>query len=161
MELLKLALSLEEDLKTYYREQAALNSENSLSKVFHLLAKEEEKHVEILQSYAEKMELPLTDSNILLEVQSIFKEMKDFKSEINKYPSQLEVYRMALLKEEQSLNFYKDLYSKASEEQSKDVFRYLIKQEDTHCVILEELVKRVNRPEEWVEDAEFGIREDY
>ena len=68
---------------------------------------------------------------------------------------------MALEKEQESLKFYQDLYAVASEEQSKTVFQYLINQEDKHCVILEELVKLVSRPDEWVESAEFGKREDY
>lgn len=161
MELLELALSLEEDLKIYYSKQAELNSGNSLSKVFRLLEKEEEKHTEILKSYAENILLPLSEHKILSEVQPIFKEIKDYNSEIKQNPGQLDVYRMALEKEEQSVHFYQDLYEKATEEQSKKVFGYLMKQEDAHCIILEELVKLVNRPEEWVESAEFGLRDEY
>ena len=35
------------------------------------------------------------------------------------------------------------------------------KQEDKHCIILEEIIKLTSRPDEWVESAEFGPREDY
>ncbi|HHV11439.1 MAG TPA: ferritin family protein [Clostridiales bacterium] len=161
MELLNLALSLEEDLQSFYKKQAKLHEGNSLQTVFQLLEKEEEKHTEILRSYSEKLVLPLEDSCILSEVQPIFKEIPDFKSDIKEIPSQLDAYRMALEKEIQSLKFYKDLRDSSQEEQSKKVFDYLIQQEDTHCIILEELVKLVTRPEEWVESAEFGLREDY
>jgi rubrerythrin len=161
MELLSLALALEEDLQNFYLKQAQLHQENDLHIVFELLAKEEEKHVEILMNYADKIDLPLMDSDILSKVRPIFKEMADFKSDIKLYATQLDAYRMALDKEVESLNFYKDLRDKSEGEQLKQVFRYLIQQEDRHCIILEELVKLVTRPEEWVESAEFGLREDY
>ncbi|MBH1939566.1 ferritin family protein [Mobilitalea sibirica] len=161
MRLLDLALLMEQDLQSFYRKQAELNTGNSLHIVFSLLEKEEEKHTEILKSYSDKIVLPLTENNILDDVREIFKEMNDIKSEIKILPSQLDVYRIALEKEEQSLNFYRELYEKAVEEQSKNVFQHLINQEDKHCIILEELVKQLNRPEEWVESAEFGLREDY
>ncbi|MBH1939611.1 ferritin family protein [Mobilitalea sibirica] len=161
MELLDLALSLEYDLQGYYRKQAELNEGNSVQAVFTLLQKEEEKHAMILKSYADKIELPLTDSNILSEVQAIFKDLPDFKSEIKIMATQLDVYRLALEKEEQSKEFYQELFDRSSQEQSKKVFGYLINQEDKHCVLLEEFVKRVSRPEEWVESAEFTFREPY
>lgn len=161
MELLEFALSMELDLKDFYKKQADLHKGNCLNTVFTLLAEEEDKHAAILRSYADKIVLPLTDSNILSDVRSIFKQIKDFTLEIKDIPSQLDVYRMALEKEEESKKFYQDLCDKSSEEQSRQVFEYLTAQEDKHCIILEELVKRVSRPEEWVESAEFGIREEY
>ncbi|WP_066719202.1 ferritin-like domain-containing protein [Clostridium sp. Marseille-P299] len=161
MEILELALSMELDLEKFYTEQAELNKDNTLNVVFTMLAKEEENHANILMSKADKLTLPLRDSNILHEVQSIFKDMDHITSEFHDIPTQLDIYREALEKEQQSLKFYQDLHAEASEEQSKKVFQYLINQEDKHCIILEELVKLVSRPEEWVEDAEFGRREPY
>lgn len=161
MELLSLALTLEEDLQSFYQKQAELHQGNSLQTVFELLAKEEERHLEILMSHADKIDVPLRDNDILAEIKPIFKEIADFKSEIKLYATQLDAYRMALDKEIESLNFYRELQNKSSEEASKKVFGYLILQEDKHCIILEELVKLVTRPEEWVESAEFGLREEY
>lgn len=161
MELLDLALSMELDLEKFYREQAELNKDNSLKVVFTMLANEEEKHACLLGANADNLTLALEDSNILSEVQPIFKDMANLATDIKDIPDQLDAYRMALEKEQQSLKFYQDLYAEATEEQSKKVFTFLAKQEDKHCVIIEELVKMVTRPEEWVESAEFGVREEY
>lgn len=161
MELLDLALSMELDLEKFYREQAELNKENSLKVVFTLLADEEEKHAQLLETNADKLTLALEDSNILSEVHSIFKNIADFTSDIKDIPDQLDTYRMALEKEQQSLKFYQDLCADATKEESKKIFEFLAKQEDKHCVIIEELVKLLTRPEEWVESAEFGVREEY
>ena len=158
MELLELAISMELDLEKFYQDQADLNKDNSLNVVFTMLAKEEKNHANILRTNADKLTLPLEDSNIFLDVQSIFKNIDDIADDLQ---SQLDTYKMALEKEQESLKFYQDLYANASKEQSKTVLQYLINQEDKHCVILDELVKLVSRPDEWVESAEFGLREDY
>ena len=49
MELLDLALSMENDLKAFYEKQAQLNESNSLKVPFMLLAKEEETHAQIIK----------------------------------------------------------------------------------------------------------------
>lgn len=161
MDTLELALSLELDLEKYYREQAEKNKDNSLHVVFSMLAKEEEKHADILMKHADKFDLPVQDDNILVEARKLFKQLGDFKSEIQNIPSQLESYRMGLEMELKSLHFYKSLAENATEEKVKITYQYLIKQEDIHCVIMEELVKLTTRPEEWIESPEFGVREDY
>lgn len=158
MELLELALSMELDLEKFYQEQAELNKDNSLNVVFTMLAKEEKNHANILRTNADKLTLPLEDSNILIDVQPIFKNIDVLTHNLQ---NQLDTYRMALEKEQESLKFYQDLYANASKEHSKKVLQYLVNQEDKHCDILEELVNLVSRPDEWVESAEFGLREDY
>lgn len=161
MDIFKFAILMENDLENFYREQAELNNENSLKTVFTLLANEEENHAKILKANVDKLTLPLHDSNILKNSRSIFKNMNHLISDIRDIPNQLDLYRYALDKEEESVKLYGDLHSKAITEESKTVFNYLIKQEETHCTILEELVKLVTRPEEWIESAEFGERDDY
>jgi rubrerythrin len=153
MDALELALSLELDLEKYYKEQAEKNKDNSLNIVFTMLAKEEEKHADIT--------MPVTQEDILVESRKLFGQLKDFKSDITDLPSQLDSYRLALDMEHKSLEFYHGLKDNAQDENGNKTFSYLIKQEEIHCVLLEELVKLTARPEEWVESAEFGLREDY
>ena len=152
---------MEKDIENFYKEQAESNKDNNLNVVFTMLAKEEENHSKILRANADKLAIPLEDSNILNESLLIFKNMDPVNSNIRETPTQLELYRYALGKEEESVKLYRDLYVKSTTEQAKTVFNYLIKQEEIHCVIIEELVKMVGRPEEWVESPEFGLRETY
>lgn len=161
METLDLALSLEFDLEKYYTEQAEKNKDNSLAVVFNMLADEERKHVEILLGKADLLDVNVEDKNILKEARDLFWKMADFKSDIKELPDQLDSYRMALEMEEKSLKFYRSLQEAAEDSKAKETYQYLIKQEDIHCIIMEELVKLTTRPEEWVESAEFGLREDY
>lgn len=161
MDTLELALSLEFDLEKYYTEQAEKNKGNSLSVVFNLLAGEERKHAEILLGKEDVLDLKVGDRDILTEAKGLFRQLGDFKSDIKELPSQLDSYRMALEMEEKSLKFYKSLEAGAENDKTRETYGYLMKQEDIHCIIMEELVKLTTRPEEWVESAEFGLREDY
>lgn len=161
MTILEMALSLEHDLETYYKKQAALFKDNSLNVIFTLLANEEANHAKLLHSKVNNLTYSLEKSTIIAESQELFKNLGDFKSNIADIPSQLESYREALKMEEKSYDFYKKLATEASDDSSKEIFEYLLGQEDNHRICLEELIKLLTRPEEWVESAEFGVREDY
>ena len=152
---------MENDLERFYREQAEKNKDNELHTVFTLLADEEEKHAEILKKNIEKVVLDLEDSNITSEVKPIFKNIADLSSDIKDLPSQLDAYYLALEKEEESIDYYGKLYNEAKSDHSKTVIKFLLEQEKKHRNLLEDLITLVKRPEEWVEDAEFGLREEY
>jgi rubrerythrin len=160
MDTLELALSLELDLEKFYREQAQKNKDNNLKVVFTMLAEEEEKHAGILMGKADLLTAEV-EKELLTRARELFQNMGDVKSDIKDIPSQLESYRFALEMEHKSLEFYKGLKEKAKDEKTKTTYDYLIHQENIHCIVLEELVKLTTRPEEWVESAEFGVREDY
>lgn len=68
---------------------------------------------------------------------------------------------MALDKEKQSIDLYNEFLSEATDDIDKQLFSYLMRQEMDHLTIIEDMVMFVNHPEEWVESAEFGIREEY
>lgn len=161
MNILEMAISMEYDLEKYYKEQAELNKGNELHNTFVLLAKEEENHVKILQQYQDKVSFELEDEDMFEESRKVFRNIEDFKSEIKNLPSQLDSYRMALEKEKDSLVFYQKQKDDTEDLKLKEVFSYLIKQEDRHSQVLEQLIQMLTNPEEWVESAEFGIRKEY
>ena len=95
---------------------------------------------------------------LLSETKNLFKGIKDFKNEIKQTPEQLDLYRVALEKEKESIDLYEKLLSEATDDKSKDLFKFLIEQEKDHYITLEELVSQLNKCNDWVESAEFGIR---
>lgn len=161
MNTLELALSLELDLEKYYNEQALLNKDNNLNIIFLKLAKEETYHANLLRSKRDNLSFILEDSSLLAESVNLFKNLKDYTSKIKDLPTQLDSYRMALEKEKKSVEFYNNLLNDTQEEELKSIFSYLLNQEKIHCKILEDVVVLLTRPEDWVESADFGLREDY
>lgn len=161
MNILAVAIAMEVDLEQYYLKQAEVNKDNSLNKVFTLLAKDEREHADILRSQSEELNYELKSSETLVKSKQIFKGMKDFELEIKDLPTQLDSFRLALEMEKKSITAYEKILSETTDEKAKELFEFLIKQEKEHYKTIEQLVTYLARPEEWVEDAEFGIREEY
>lgn len=161
MNVLEVAIAMEVDLEKYYLKQAKINEGNSLKKIFTMLAKDEREHADILRSKSKELNYELKASETLVESKKLFKEMDDFELEIKDLPSQLDSFKMALEMEKKSIDAYEKILSETKDEKAKGLFEFLVKQEKEHYDIIEQLVLHLNRPVDWVEDAEFGIREEY
>ena len=157
----KFAIDMELDGEKYYKEQANINKDNGLNVVCLMLAQDEKKHAQILTDKMNEKSFQLIESETLSKAKNIFKGMGDIKSEDKEIPSQLDFYRSATEKEKQSIDLYKEYLSKATENTEKELFQYLIKQEEKHYEVLDNIASLLIKPEEWVENAEFGIRKDY
>ncbi len=152
---------MEMDGEKYYTEQAERNRGNSLHTVCTILACEENRHARILRKKSGNLPYELTEMDISPLAKNLFKNLGDFRSQIKAIPSQLDFYEMALEKEKQSIDLYAGFLQKASTDDEAQLFEYLVRQEKQHYSLFEELTELVRRPEEWVENAEFGIRKDY
>lgn len=161
MNSLTYAIEMERQGEQYYRQQAANNSGNRLQVVFNLLADEEVKHAELLEKYVVHAVGELQESKAFDLASNVFAEIKDFESEYSGVPQQLDAYRAALAVERRSIELYRDLHAKAKSQSDKDLFAFLVKQEENHYAIVEELVILIRRPNQWVESAEFGLRKEY
>lgn len=157
MKALEFAINMEKDGEKYYREQAEVNSYNSLYTVCLLLAEEEKNHALLLNDMQNNVATEIGEIDSLQQIKSIFKDIGNFKSEIKELPTQLEFYTMALEKEKQSIDLYKNLLSQATEDDENELFEYLVQQEMRHYDILDELILRLSHAEDWVESAEFGL----
>jgi rubrerythrin len=158
MNTLDYAIKMELDGEKYYREQADINRGNSLYQVFNMLAIDESFHAKILEDKSKGIFSQL-NSSVQSSVENVFAGLSDFKMDIKTNPDQADVYRRALEMEKASIELYKKLKSETNE--SIDIFDFLISQEEGHYRVIDELFKIANRPNEWVEAAEFGRREDY
>lgn len=158
MNALEYAIDMEMDGEKYYSEQAKLNQNNSIRIVCLILAKAELNHAQILRNKLDGLIYDLSEAGSYLKMNNIFKDLGDFKSDIKKSPSQLDFYRVALELEKQSIDFYSNQLTSTLDINEKDLFRYLIEQERLHYSLLNEMVTMLRHAEEWVESAEFGLR---
>jgi len=161
MNTLEFAINMELDGEKYYLKQAEINKDNSLYNVCTSLANDEANHARILRSKLAGTFFALEDTDTLTKAKSIFRNIGDFKNKIQAIPSQLDFYKMALDKEKQSIELYDGFLSEAADEYEKALFEYLVKQEKDHYVTLDELVTLLSHAEEWVENADFGLRQEF
>lgn len=158
MDALKDAIQMELEGEKYYTEQATASRLHNLKVVFGMLAEDERNHAGILNRKLEGQPYELHDGGHF-PAKNVFDGMADFEIDIKKIPEQVDLYRLALEKEKQSIELYQKLLLETTD--TMEMFEYLIKQEHEHYGILEEIIKMVNRPNDWVESAEFGLREEY
>jgi rubrerythrin len=160
MNVLEFAINMELDGEKYYKEQAENTTDTALKTLFLILAEDENAHAKVLQQKSNKLVYELKNNETLSETKNLFKDIKHFKSEIKEIPNQLDLYRVALEKEKESITLYEKFLLESSDDESKKLFSFLINQEEDHYEILEELVSQLNKSDDWVESAEFGIRSD-
>lgn len=156
MNVLAVAIAMEVDLEQYYLKQAEINKDNPLHETFTMLAKDERAHANILRSRSQELNYELQASETLIESKKLFEKMDNFEVEIKELPDQLDSFRLALEMEKKSIHAYEEILSETKDEKAKTLFEFLISQEKEHFEIIEQLVIHLARPEEWVEDAEFG-----
>ncbi|MEL1134412.1 ferritin family protein [Desulfitobacterium sp. THU1] len=161
MNALEFAVKMELEGEQYYREQAEINKGNSLHKVFLMLADDEKIHAKLLEKKAKQLDYALEPNETLATANHVFSDKDSVRNEIKASPSQIDVYRAALDNEKESIDLYQKYAAEASDDETKDFFNYLIQQEKEHYSIIDEIVMLLSHSEEWVEDAEFGVRKDY
>jgi rubrerythrin len=155
------ALDFERENKNFYRDQSQKSENESLKKVFNYLADEEEKHEQIVKKLSEDKKVEQIESDILPKAKEAFEKIAVNSSNEVVPTGQVDIYKKAKEMETKSYNFYQ---SKAKETDLmfvQDAFEKLAKEEKKHETILRNLVELVNRPNTWLDDAEWYHLEDY
>lgn len=161
MDYLEMAIKMEVDGENFYTEQARKNKDNAAYQIFTYLAQEEKKHAQIIEKMSKKLPADLTPEFDLEKSENPFQELKDFQIDIKTTPEQLDVYRLALKMEQESIDFYQDILEKISNPEGQKIINFLILQEKHHYKLFAEIINHVLKAEEWVENAEFGLRKPY
>lgn len=157
MNILDYAIKIELDGVGFYNDLALTAEGSGLNKICLSLAQDEENHARILKNKKDNIKAPL-EERPALRTENIFSTPVDFGIDKN-YQAQIDLYKLALDKEQQSIDLYNKLLYEMQED--KELFEFLIKQEQEHYRIISDILTMINRPNEWVESAEFGIREEY
>lgn len=167
MNVIEFAINMENDGEKYYREQAELNRDNGLFVVCSMLADDEKNHAVLLRSRYENKSYDLEQGSDVNRVGNVFSNIGDIGLEEKEVLEQLDFYKLAADRERESVVLYSEMLEEARAVDSKQgredvlLFDFLISQEEEHLRVLEELVKLLTHAEDWVENAEFGNREEY
>jgi rubrerythrin len=134
------AIQMEVDGRDYYLQQAARNQENSLHRVFQILAKAENNHADLLRSLSGSTEQVDYDDEVSTHIVNLFASLKDFKDEAASMPDLLAVYQEALAMEQKSIDLYQGMRQAATSEQEQQLLAFLVEQERKHHALFESLV---------------------
>ncbi|MDP6433647.1 MAG: ferritin family protein, partial [Candidatus Scalindua sp.] len=79
------------------------------------------------------------------------KEEKDFDVDT----SQAEFYKKALKVEADAQKFYLERADEEKDSHRKEIFLKLAEEEKNHCVLLENIIRFVSQPADWLENPEW------
>jgi len=161
MDILLQAIIMQQEGECYYTARAEQNAQNALKDVFALLAEDEKRHQMILQASRNKLPVELKDNGTAEKVRDLFSGLDWLKQEIPAPVEQADVYYAAFEMEKKAVELYEKLLAASLDPDEKALYAFLIDQEEQHTDIMEALYRHINRPNEWVEAAEFGLREEY
>jgi len=155
MDIFDFAMQMEKDGEAYYRELAHKCGDKGLARIFMLLADEEVKHYGIFSRMKKgKVEVPPT--TILSDVKNIFAKMKETGEALVARADQIALYRKAQEIEKKSEDFYREKATEVQEPSQKESLLKIADEEKSHFMILEGVIEFVQRPKNWLEDAEWS-----
>ncbi|MBN1525823.1 MAG: ferritin family protein [Spirochaetales bacterium] len=161
MDIFNYALQFEQDGEVFYRESAEKLTDSSLKKILLFLSKEEQKHFQMIKNLKDSS-LERPKSIFISDVQNVFTQMKsggvtfsDDKSTV------VDILETGLVAEQDSINYYESKKNEIDDEKAKTLLGILRKQEDAHYSLLSSILEYYERPDLWLENAEFNHIDDY
>lgn len=159
MEVFDVAIQLEQEGAKFYEELAKNAPTEGFASIFEMLAEDERKHESYFKSLKQKNK-PVTASTVIIDkAREIFQAFDP--SEFPEERDQIPAYERAIEIEQKSIDLYQEQVDGSTDEEEKLVLSLIIEEEERHKRVLTELLGLVVRPHRWVEDAEFGVREEY
>lgn len=161
MDIIDFALKMENDGENYYRKLAKEASNEGLTHIFSHLADEELNHYNSLVKMKRGAARAPLKSESLNRVKNIFQQLKAEHSRVDPTDDQLEAYKKARDIETQSIKFYSEKAKNSTDDLVGKLFEQIAAEEEQHLQILNTMVDYIEKPDTWVEDAEFNPREAY
>jgi rubrerythrin len=159
MEIYDVAIKMEVEGAAFYRDLAKRTSSEGLKAIFTMLAEDEDRHKETFEAMKANKEITVVADDAATRATKIFKQFskEDFLNE----GDQLAVYEEALEIELKSIELYTQQLDKTNDSKEIEALEKIIEEERRHYDLIDDIIVMVERPERWVEQAEFGVRDEY
>ena len=168
MDVYDFALKMELDGEKYYREWALKTKYDDLKKALDGLADDEQRHYKIIQTAQHQTFKYLEADPSLSTVRNVFHSYKDDLAALKNKVSieklrdeQMDVYKVALVKERESVELYKTMQEKTKNADEKAILERLMKEEEGHVAVIDTIIDMLNHVNDWVEAAEFNHQDPY
>ncbi len=158
MDLFEFSIQMEKDAENLYRKMAENAPVEGIKKVLLMLAEDEVKHRIAIEQLQKKIAVN-PQKGVALDIKTVFEDMKQNKTITTISEDAVDDYRKAVEIERRGAEFYKEKFAEADDPVSKRLFEALMKQETYHLRTCENLLDMVQKPEWWVENAEFNPRD--
>jgi rubrerythrin len=139
----------ERTARDFYLEAARRTVHPTGKLMFERLAKEEGRHEQLLEGWANEGVCPVDADVPNVDVDLVKKGRAKLAKEVKAETTDLEAIEMAREMERKAIAFYLDAAGKAQDAGSKDLLMRLKAEEDKHLALLTDLAGYLENPEVW------------
>jgi len=156
MKFFETAMDLEKQTEKYYLDLAnKCAAKEGLKNILKMLAGDHAQHFTKFMEMRDDScsEMPATDA--FRQTIVYFKQLKEKKETFSCDIEQVNMYKKAKELVQKKSNFYGDSVDKIECPQNKALVEEIIDEEKKHLLVLDNLIELLERPDSWVENAEF------
>jgi rubrerythrin len=163
VEFYSFAKAMERNGAEYYRKLADETDLKEIKGVFEHLAVEEDNHYRIFEAMERGSNAGFADTTISVieKAKSVFSALARGVHMPDTLKDSAAAYQKGLELERESIAYYRKARETAPDEPQKKMIDMIIKQEHSHARFMESMIDFVNRPAQWLEDAEWYHLDEY
>ncbi|UCG60715.1 MAG: ferritin family protein [Candidatus Zixiibacteriota bacterium] len=164
MNIFEFAMKMEMDGKEFYEQSATKVDSPELKRILTELAGDEEKHYAIFRALRDGVPVEYEEAKktkILAEVKNVFETLKSQNKDFSFPDSAKEIWVQAQKIERDSEDFYREKADEVADKHQKSILTRIADEEQKHWITMENVIKFLDRPNHWLEDAEWSNLEDY
>ena len=165
MSVFEFAMQMEQDGKAYYEKMAENAANASVKKILLDLAQDELKHYNIFKKFSEGdfsgvEELKASGTKVMETAKNVFQQIAG-DQEFNFTADVRLAWEEAQKVEKKSEEFYKLKADEEANEEIKKTLNIIAAEEHKHWALIENVLQFLDRPKQWLEDAEWNNLDQY
>lgn len=164
MNIFEYAMKMESDGRTYYLDQAEKTKIPALKKILEELADDELKHYNIFKAMRDGQTPEYKEAektHILATVKNVFESLRTSEAKQSFAGEAVDYWRKAQEVEKETEAFYRQKAAEVTLGEQKHILNKIADEEHKHWVTMQNVIQFLNRPKEWLEDAEWSNIEEY
>ena len=159
MDIFEFAMKMEQDGRSYYLASAEKVDHPALKKILTELADDELKHYNIFKAIRDRQPAEYKESEkttILSTVKNVFESLRDEGKSMSFEADAREIWEKAQEVEKKSEDFYREKAGEVEDANQKVILQRIADEEHRHWVTMENVIQFLDRPKQWLEDAEWS-----
>jgi len=160
------AMQMEQDGKAYYEKMASETDVPALKKILTGLADDEQRHYNIFKLLKDNHgndlgELAGKTTLITSTTKNVFQELKDSSADVIPQENVIAVWKQAQDVEKKSEDFYREKAREVDDPKGKEMLIRIADEEAKHWNVIESVLQFLNKPNTYLENAEFSNLDDF
>jgi len=166
MNVFEFAMQMEKDGEAYYRKMAEQADNVILVKVLQQLAEDEVRHYNIFKKFRDGdfydiAEFVSTGTTVMKNAKNVFQQLSDSGQQFAFGDDVVDTWKEAQAVEKKSEDFYREKAEAESNEEIKKTLNIIADEEHKHWALIDNILQFLDRPKQWLENAEWNQLDNY